>query len=92
MDRPPSLRSLRFRQVGGFALYAAGVSGLVVEKVAALGCGSGGLFVRSCPGVRLNNSIVRGFGAPFDVVHQTQEEKFQNLLTWMILMCWKSGI
>ena len=60
-----TLRSLSFRQVGGFGLYAAGVSGLVVERVAALDCGSGGLFVRSCPGVLLNNSIVRGYGARF---------------------------
>lgn len=60
-----TLRSLRFRQVGGFGMYAAGISGLVVERVAAIDCGSGGLFVRSCPGVLINNSIVKGYGARF---------------------------
>ena len=53
--------SLTFRHLGGFALYAANTAHLVVERVAALDVGSGGLFIRACPGALVNNSIVRGY-------------------------------
>ena len=40
-------------------------SDFVVEHVAAIDVGSGGLFVRDCPGVRISNSIVRGYSRRF---------------------------
>ena len=60
-----TLTSLTFRGIGGFALYASGTSGLVVQRVAALDCGSGGIFVRSCPAALINNTIVQGYGRRF---------------------------
>ena len=60
-----TLTALTFRSLGGFALYVAGTTRLVVQTVAALDCGSGGIFVRDCPAALINNSIVRGYGRRF---------------------------
>jgi len=59
------LSSLTFRGLGGFALFATNVASLIVERVGAIDVGSGGIFVRSCPGVLVNNSIVRNYGQRF---------------------------
>ena len=59
------LSSLTFCGLGGFALFATNVASLIVERVGAIDVGSGGIFVRSCPGVLVNNSIVRNYGQRF---------------------------
>ena len=56
------LASLTFRAIGGFALYASETSGLTIEHISAVDVGSGGIFVRNCPGVLINNSIIKGYG------------------------------
>ena len=81
--------------VGGIGVRANNAPGLFVSHVGVFGAGAGGLFLASCPGALVNNSIVRGFGqrhraasgvhvtqSPFaSVDHNEITEGFSNGLT-----------